>query len=78
VATIYDRDEMDRVEQMARTSKNVDEMVKTQADTLKAYAETRKIEVETALLPRSTIFQAMITTAALLGAGAAIAKFFFP
>ena len=29
-------------------------------------------------MPRSMIFQAMLATAALLGAGGAIAKLFFP
>lgn len=41
-------------------------------------AETRKLDAETKLFPVSLIFQAMIATGALLGAGAAVAKIFFP
>lgn len=41
-------------------------------------AETRKIVAETQAMPRALAFQAMLATAALLGAGAAIAKLFFP
>ncbi|MBX9814539.1 MAG: hypothetical protein A4S12_01755 [Proteobacteria bacterium SG_bin5] len=61
------------------------EQLQVQTDTEKALAETRRIvadmlkaQAETKILPFSTIFQAMLATAALLGAGAAIAKLFFP
>ncbi len=40
-------------------------------------AETRKIVAETQNMPKALIFQAMLATAGLLGAGAAIAKLFF-
>ena len=63
--------ELDMQEQIARISKLVEDVVKAQA-------ETQKIKAEIEFMPRSLIFQAMLATAALLGAGAAIAKLFFP
>jgi hypothetical protein len=41
-------------------------------------AETRKLLAESRVLSYATIFQGLIAIAALLGAGAAIAKLFFP
>ena len=61
---------LDLQEQIAR-------IAKTQEEVIKAQAETRKVTAEVEFLPRSMIFQAMLATAALLGAGAAIAKLFF-
>ena len=54
------------------------ERLKLEGERLKMEAERIKTGVETELMPRSMIFQAMLATAALLGAGAAIAKLFFP
>ena len=54
------------------------ERFKLEEEKLKIEAERLKAGVETALLPRNMVFQAMIATAALLGAGAALAKLFFP
>lgn len=51
---------------------------KMQADIDMARAQRDKMQAEVKILPAATIFQAMIATAALLGAGAAIAKLFFP
>ena len=70
MATLPNKDGLDIEEQIARVSKLVEDIVKSQA-------ETRKITAETQFMPRSMIFQAMLATAALLGAGAAIAKLFF-
>ena len=70
MATLPDKDGLDIEEQIARVSKLVEDIVKSQA-------ETRKITAETQFMPRAMIFQAMLATAALLGAGAAIAKLFF-
>lgn len=39
-------------------------------------AETKKLDAETRIIPVSTIFRAMIAAAAMLAAGAAIAKVF--
>jgi len=58
-------------EQIARIDKILEEISNTRA-------EVRKIDLETDYFPRSMIFQAMLATAALLGAGAAIAKLFCP
>ena len=49
-----------------------------EAETNKLAAERLKTDSERELMPRSMIFQAMIAFAAILGAGAAIAKLFFP
>ena len=54
------------------------ERYKLEAERLKIEADRLKAGIETELLPRSMILQAMLATAALLGAGAAIAKLFFP
>ncbi|MFM9976498.1 MAG: hypothetical protein ACKVOP_00425 [Sphingomonadaceae bacterium] len=54
------------------------ERFKLEEERLKMEAERLKAGVETELFPRNMIFQAMLATAALLGAGAAIAKLFFP
>ena len=71
MATIPNKDRLDIEEQIARVSKLVEDIVKAQA-------ETRKLKAETEFMPRAMVFQAMLATAALLGAGAAIAKLFFP
>ena len=70
MATQIDQTRLDFEEQIARISKLVEDVVKSQA-------ETRKITAETQFMPRAMIFQAMLATAALIGAGAAIAKLFF-
>ena len=41
-------------------------------------AETRKLLAESRVVSYGTIFQGFIAVAALIGAGAAIAKLFFP
>ena len=71
MATQHDQGRLDLEEQIVRISKLVEDVVKSQA-------ETRKIKAETEFVPRAMIFQAMLATAALIGAGAAIAKLFFP
>jgi hypothetical protein len=64
-------DPIDLREQIAR----IDQM---RANSDKLYAETQKLLAEGRVVSLATIFQAMLATAALLGAGAAIAKLFFP
>ena len=78
MATQPDQDALNVQEQIARIAKTLEEIVKTQAETVHLRAQKAKAETETVLMPRSMIFQAMLATAALLGAGAAIAKLFFP
>ena len=51
---------------------------KLEAERLKMEAERMKTDREVGIITWVTIFQAMLATAALLGAGAAIAKLFFP
>ena len=70
MATHLDHTRLDLDEQIARISKLVEDVVKSQA-------ETRKLTAETQFMPRAMIFQAMLATAALIGAGAALAKLFF-
>ena len=61
----------------AETRKLMAEAEKLNAEQYKLSAEERKFFAETTIMPRNMIFQAMLATAALLGAGAAIAKLFF-
>ena len=70
MATHLDHNRLDLDEQIARISKLVEDVVKSQA-------EVRKLTAETQFMPRAMIFQAMLATAALIGAGAALAKLFF-
>lgn len=63
--------ELDLQEQLIRLRRAIQESEKFSA-------ETRKIVAETQNMPKALIFQAMLATAGLLGAGAAIAKLFFP
>jgi hypothetical protein len=51
---------------------------KLMAETNKLAAERLKLLAEREVLPWSMVFQAMLATAALLGAGAALAKLIFP
>ena len=71
MATAPQHETLDIEEQLAR-------IAKMRVETDKAIEETRKIIRDTDFMPRMMIFQAMIATAGLLGAGAAIAKLFFP
>ena len=71
MATQPERSEFDLEEQRVRILRAIEEVEKFSA-------ETRKIVAETRILPLATVFQAAIAFAAVLGAGAAIAKLFFP
>ncbi len=72
------RDNFDFEEQRVRLIHSIEEAEKFAAETRKVVADMIKTQAETKILPWSTIFQAMLATAALLAAGAAIAKLFFP
>ena len=61
----------DMREQLAR----IDQM---RASTEKALADIQKTRADTKVVTLATVFQGLIAIAALLGAGAAIAKLFFP
>ena len=54
------------------------ERLKLEAERLRIEAERLKAGVETRIVPFATVFQGLIAVAALIGAGAAIAKLFFP
>ncbi|MBY0303538.1 MAG: hypothetical protein K2W86_00110 [Sphingomonas sp.] len=71
MATQIDPKEFDLQEQLARIRKIQEESDKFSAETRKLLAESRTISL-------ATVFQGAIAIAALLGAGAAIAKLFFP
>lgn len=67
------------IEELNRQSARLEaETRKLMAEANKLAAERLKFDSERELMPRSLIFQAMLATAALLGAGAAVAKLFFP
>jgi hypothetical protein len=71
MATQLDPHELNLQEQLVRIRRQIEESEKFSAETRKLVAESRTIRA-------STIFQGGIAIAALLGAGAAIAKLFFP
>ncbi len=54
------------------------ERLKLEAQRLRIAAERLKTDVDTRIVPFATVFQGLIAIAALIGAGAAIAKLFFP
>ncbi|WP_375286358.1 hypothetical protein [Sphingomonas sp.] len=78
MATQIPPGELDLQEQIARIRKTQEEVDKFAAETRKIVADMIKAQAETKILPLAAVFQAMLATAALLGAGAAIAKLFFP
>ena len=66
------REQIARIDQMrASTEKALIDIQKTRVDVDKVLVDTRVASV-------ATVFQGLIAIAALLGAGAAIAKLFFP
>lgn len=71
MATEYNQQNMDVQDQFSR-------LLKTQVEIEKMFAERDKLKIETRILPVSIILQAFIAIATMLGAGAAIAKVFFP
>ena len=71
MASQLDPHRLDLEEQLVRIRARIEESEKFSA-------ETRKIVAETQNMPKALIFQAMLAAAGMLGAGAAIAKLFFP
>jgi hypothetical protein len=76
MATQWETDQAYLDERLARLRLAVEESEKFSAETRRIVADMIKTQAETKILPWSMIFQ--LATAALLGAGAAIAKLFFP
>lgn len=70
MATQLDQRELDLQEQIARIGQMIDDSDRARADAAKARAEVQAMS-------KNLIFQAMIATAGLLGAGAALATMFF-
>ncbi len=70
MATQLDQREIDLQEQIARIKQMIDDSDRARAESYKACAETQAI-------PCNGLFQAMIATAGLLGAGATAATLFF-
>lgn len=71
MATQPQHETLDVEEQIARIRR-------TQAEIDKMFDERSKLRAEVQFMPRNMIFQAMLASAALIGAGAALAKLFFP
>jgi nicotinic acid mononucleotide adenylyltransferase len=71
MATQIDPNKLDFEERFARLRLMIEESEKFSAETRKLVAESKSVSL-------ATVFQGAIAIAALLGAGAAIAKLFFP
>ncbi|MEH3038023.1 MAG: hypothetical protein PGN23_16275 [Sphingomonas adhaesiva] len=69
---------LDFEEQRMRIVRAIEEVEKMSAETRKLLAGANKVGAETKAVPFATVFQGLIAIAGLLGAGAAIAKLFFP
>ena len=78
MATQLPPGDLDLQEQIARIRKTQEEVDKFAAESRKAVADMLKAQAEVRVLPLSTVFQGAIAFAAILGAGAALAKLFFP
>ncbi|MEH3103938.1 MAG: hypothetical protein PGN12_08525 [Sphingomonas phyllosphaerae] len=73
------REQLARIDKLrAETEKTLAEVSKVVAETAKASADTAKVSIDTRVVSYATVFQGLIAVAGLLGAGAAIAKLFFP
>jgi hypothetical protein len=69
---------LDLDEQLTRIRKIGAETEKALADIQKTRVDIEKVVRETRIVTAATVFQGGIAVAALLGAGAALAKVFFP
>lgn len=78
MASQLDPYRLDLEEQLVRIQRAREESEKFSAETRRIVADMLKAQAETKILTWTTIFQAMLASAALLGAGAAIAKLYFP
>ena len=85
MATQIEPRELDLQEQLVRIRRNVEEGEKFSAETRKLVAEMGKLNVEMSksqsdlkYQPWFILFQGVLAAAALMGAGAALAKLLFP
>lgn len=69
---------LDIEEQIVRIRKAQQEIDQISAETRKLLADANKVNLEANVVTYATVFQGFLAIAALLGAGAAIAKLFFP
>ena len=69
---------LDIEEQIVRIRKAQQEIDQISAETRKLLADANKVSLEANVVTYATVFQGFLAIAALLGAGAAIAKLFFP
>ena len=76
----YDLDEQQtRIRKMdAEIAKALSDIQKTRVDIDKTRVDIDKVLLDARVVSFATIFQGLIAVAALLGAGAAMAKLFFP
>jgi uncharacterized coiled-coil DUF342 family protein len=74
----FTREQFERMRKLTEETDRLNaERRKLTAEADKFGAERRKVMEETKLVSYATIFQGLIAVAALLGAGAALAKLFF-
>ncbi len=78
MATQLDPQALNLDEQIARIRKMGAETAKALVDIQKTRADFEKVVLGTRIVSFATIFQGLIAVAALIGAGSAIAKLFFP
>ena len=78
MATKLESDQVYFDERLARLRLMVEESEKFSAETRKIVADMIKTQAETKFQPWVVLFQGSLAAAALLGAGAAIAKLLFP
>lgn len=78
MATQINNKELDLQEQLSRIRRMMEEGDRDRAETRKLIRESEKLNTDTRYAPATLLFQGLIATAALLGAGAALTKLFFP
>ena len=78
MATQMDRNELDLQEQLARIRQMGANTDKAIAEIQKTRVDIDKVLKDTKIVTFATVFQGLIAIAGLIGAGAAIAKLFFP
>jgi len=78
MATQWETDQAYYDERLARLRLMVEESEKFSAETRKLVADMTKAQSDLKYQPWFILFQGVLATAALMGAGAALAKLFFP
>jgi hypothetical protein len=78
MATQIEPKELDLQERLVRIRRQVEESEKFSAETRKLVADMTKVQSDLKYQPWFILFQGVLAVAALMGAGAAITKFFLP